>query len=56
VRQDPRGAGRPERLKIVRHLAGGPRTVGEIVAALGIKPANVSHHLTMLKNAGLIRG
>jgi DNA-binding transcriptional ArsR family regulator len=46
----------PERLKIVRLLAGGTRTVTEIVEALGIKPLNVSHHLTVLKTAGLIRG
>ncbi|MCE9562032.1 MAG: metalloregulator ArsR/SmtB family transcription factor [Planctomycetes bacterium] len=48
----------PERLKIVRFLAEGPRNVTEIVAMLGLKEkaVNVSHHLAVLKNAGLIRG
>jgi DNA-binding transcriptional ArsR family regulator len=46
----------PERLKIVRLLADGPQTVTAIVEALGIKPLNVSHHLTVLKVSGLIAG
>jgi DNA-binding transcriptional ArsR family regulator len=46
----------PERLKIVRFLAGGTHTVTEITDELKIKPLNVSHHLSVLKNAGLIRG
>ena len=46
----------PERLKIVRFLAGGTHTVTEIVEMLRIAAVNVSHHLTVLKHAGLIRG
>jgi DNA-binding transcriptional ArsR family regulator len=46
----------PERLKIVRFLAGGTHTVTEIVDMLRIAAVNVSHHLTVLKHAGLIRG
>ena len=46
----------PERLKIVRFLADGPRNVTEIVEMLAIKAVNVSHHLTVLKLAGLIAG
>lgn len=46
----------PERLKIVRYLADGPHNVTEITEALKIKPLNVSHHLTVLKTAGLIAG
>ena len=46
----------PERLKIVRFLADGPHNVTEIVAMLAIKAVNVSHHLTVLKHAGLIAG
>jgi DNA-binding transcriptional ArsR family regulator len=46
----------PERLKIVRLLAGGPRTVTDIVETLGIKPLNVSHHLNVLKTSRLIAG
>lgn len=46
----------PERLKIVRFLAGGTHTVGEIAEMLGIPAVNVAHHLGVLKAAGLIRG
>lgn len=46
----------PERLKIVRLLADGERNVSQIIEALAIAPLNVSHHLTVLKTAGLIRG
>ncbi len=46
----------PERLKIVRLLADGPHNVTEITEKLAIKPLNVSHHLTVLKAAGLIAG
>jgi len=46
----------PERLKIVRFLADGPHTVTEIIEAVGIKPLNVSHHLTVLKQSRLIAG
>ncbi len=44
----------PERLKIVRFLAEGPHNVTEIAAAVGITALNLSHHLTVLKNATLI--
>ncbi|VTT98436.1 family transcriptional regulator : Transcriptional regulator, ArsR family OS=Pirellula staleyi (strain ATCC 27377 / DSM 6068 / ICPB 4128) GN=Psta_1414 PE=4 SV=1: HTH_20 [Gemmataceae bacterium] len=46
----------PERLKIVRFLADGPHNVTEIAEMLAVAPVNVSHHLTVLKHAGLIRG
>ena len=46
----------PERLEIVRLLADGARNVTQIVDALKISPLNVSHHLTVLKHANLIRG
>jgi DNA-binding transcriptional ArsR family regulator len=46
----------PERLKIVRFLADGPHNVTEIADMLGIPAVNVSHHLTVLKHAGLIKG
>jgi DNA-binding transcriptional ArsR family regulator len=45
----------PERLRIVRLLADGERNVTQISAAADIAPLNVSHHLTVLKTAGLIR-
>jgi DNA-binding transcriptional ArsR family regulator len=46
----------PERLKIVQLLADGERNVTQITESLRIPPLNVSHHLTVLKTAGLIRG
>lgn len=46
----------PERLEIVRLLAGGPQNVSQIIEALKIAPLNVSHHLTTLKHANLIEG
>ena len=47
----------PERLKIVRFLADGPQNVTAIAEMLKLKNVvNVSHHLSVLRNAGLIRG
>jgi DNA-binding transcriptional ArsR family regulator len=46
----------PERLRIVRFLRDGPRNVGEIAEMLHTAPVNVSHHLNVLKTAGLICG
>jgi DNA-binding transcriptional ArsR family regulator len=46
----------PERLKIVRFLADGPHNVTEIAEMLDVAAVNVSHHLTVLKTAGLIGG
>lgn len=46
----------PERLKIVRFLADGPRTVTEIADMLAVAPVNVSHHVSVLKRAKLIVG
>ncbi|MBA4062770.1 MAG: ArsR family transcriptional regulator [Isosphaera sp.] len=46
----------PERLRIIRLLADGERNVSQIIAAAEIAPLNVSHHLTVLKQARLIRG
>ena len=46
----------PERLRIVRFLADGPHNVTEIADMLGVPAVNVSHHLTVLKHANLIRG
>jgi DNA-binding transcriptional ArsR family regulator len=45
----------PERLRILRLLRQGPRNVGEIAEALDAPPVNVSHHLNVLRHAGLVR-
>lgn len=46
----------PERLKIVRLLSDGEHNVTQIIESLKIPALNVSHHLTVLKTAKLIRG
>jgi DNA-binding transcriptional ArsR family regulator len=46
----------PERLRIMRLLSDGPRNVTEIAEKLQTALVNVSHHLGVLRHAGLIRG
>ncbi len=43
----------PERLKIVQCLRDGPKNVSEIAELLGEEVVNVSHHLGVLRNAGI---
>lgn len=44
----------PTRFRIVELLRGGPRPVGGIVATLGIGQPQVSRHLRILGEAGLV--
>ena len=44
----------PERLKLVQCLQDGPKNVGELAALLGQELVNVSHHLGVLRHAGLV--
>jgi ArsR family transcriptional regulator, nickel/cobalt-responsive transcriptional repressor len=44
----------PERLRIIRCLSEGPRSVGEVAAQLDAPLVNVSHHLGVLRQAGLV--
>ena len=44
----------PERLRLMRLLIDGEKNVTEIIEGAGIPPLNISHHLTVLKNARLI--
>jgi ArsR family transcriptional regulator len=46
--------GDPERLKIIQCLQPGPRNVSELAALLHAELANVSHHLRVLRDAGLV--
>jgi DNA-binding transcriptional ArsR family regulator len=46
--------GEPSRFQIVELLRGGPRSVGEIVEALGIRQPQVSKHLRVLNGAGIV--
>jgi DNA-binding transcriptional ArsR family regulator len=45
----------PERLRIVRFLRDGPRNVSEIAEMLKTTAVNASHHLAVLRHAGLVR-
>ena len=45
----------PTRRRILRYLRGGERTAGELAAYAGIGRTALSHHLTVLKLADLVR-
>ena len=44
----------PLRIQIVEFLAGGEKSVSEIVAHVGAKESNTSRHLAVLKGAGVV--
>jgi len=46
----------PERIKIIRFLADGPRNVTEIAEMLKTAPVNVAHHMGVLRGAGIVNG
>lgn len=45
----------PLRIKILEKLRGGPCCVCRIIPHVGAGQSNVSHHLSILKNAGIVR-
>jgi len=45
----------PERLRIIHCLRAGARNVSELAALLGAEVVNVSHHLGVLRHAGLVQ-
>jgi DNA-binding transcriptional ArsR family regulator len=45
----------PERLQIIRILRDGPRNVTDIAEQLRTSIVNTSHHLGVLRHAGLVR-
>jgi DNA-binding transcriptional ArsR family regulator len=45
----------PVRLRILDHLMGGAAAVSELVAATGATQSNVSNHLLLLRERGLVR-
>jgi DNA-binding transcriptional ArsR family regulator len=47
--------GEPMRLRLLNALATGERSVNELVAATGTSQPNVSKHLSVLVNAGMLR-
>ncbi len=46
--------GDPSRRAILDLLRDGDRTAGDIAEALGLPPPTASHHLSLLRNAGLV--
>ena len=48
--------GNGKRLEILDTLSQGERSVGELAAALGIRKANVSQHLMVLRGKGIVTG
>ena len=49
-----RTLGEPYRLRILQELETGEKSVGELVASLGGNQPNISKHLQILSEAGLI--
>jgi len=45
----------PQRLRIIECLSGGSQNVGDIAVFLGKHIVKVSHHLSVLKKAGLVK-
>ena len=48
--------GQPSRLRIVELLREGPLSVGDIVEALAIRQPQVSKHLRVLSESGIVTG
>ena len=48
------GIAEPNRIQIIDVLRTGPKSVTEIAKALKIEIVNASHHLSVLRNAGLV--
>lgn len=44
----------PKRLMIIHQLGDGPKSVGELAEALGLKQSNTSQSLAILRKAGVI--
>ena len=45
----------PTRLRVMRHLLDAPRHVGDLQSELDIEQSLLSHHLRVLREAGLVR-
>lgn len=44
----------PTRIAVIRQLVGGTKTVGELAKAIGVEIVNISHHLGVMRQAGLV--
>lgn len=45
----------PKRLLIIHELRDGPRSVGDLAAALNLSQPNASQHLALLRDRGVVR-
>jgi DNA-binding transcriptional ArsR family regulator len=54
IAQRFRVIGEPMRIRLLDHLRAGPATVGELREALGTTQQNVSKHLSVLHQAGIV--
>lgn len=45
----------PKRLEIISALKGGEKSVSELVELLGVPKANVSQHLAVMRNKGILK-
>ena len=50
-----RGLSDESRLRILRFVSGGPRSLTEVARFAGLSQPTVHHHLTQLRTAGLVR-
>lgn len=55
MQQAYRALADPHRRTVLRLLRLGERTAGDLAAATGLQPAALTHHLTVLKLADLVR-
>jgi 2-polyprenyl-3-methyl-5-hydroxy-6-metoxy-1,4-benzoquinol methylase len=53
--QSFRALGDPTRLRLLRLLAAAPLNVSELVSVVGVAQSSVSHHLSKLRQLGLVR-
>lgn len=47
--------GEPTRITIIRNLASGKKTVTELAKLAGVEIVNVSHHLGVMRAAGVVK-
>lgn len=50
-----KGLAHPIRLQIIEHLKGSEVSVGALVQALGVEQSNLSRHLAILRNLGILQ-
>lgn len=48
--------GHPTRLQIATQLKSGPQSVGELTTLVGADTSTVSKHISVLRDAGIVRG